>query len=545
MNRRGLVVRRVVAVVAGAIVASACTGAEVRRETGSPTTTEQPRQGGTISIVAGDPLCMDWYSQCGGGNFGITITQTLPSPMVFVAGQYRATAVLAGDPMLDIGPPQRVTYRIDPRAVWSDGTPITSSDFRYTWEQGRASNVRGMGDIAAVDDADPKTAVVTWREISAPWRERFRPLLPRHLLDGKDRNAEMKDGYRFSGGPFMIDHWTRGQEIKLVRNPRYWGPPAHLDAIVFRVIPDPSAARQAYKSGQVDLIIQAGAEPGIEEMKGLPDTGFEDEWSLNYSFIAFNTKSPPLDRLAVRQALGYATDRDAIVTQLQGHLRPGVRPLQSLVSFANPAWYSEPFARYRRDLTRVAELMRTDGWSKGADGVWARPDGRARIELLIDGGLRFQTLFSQIVQSQWKEAGFEVEIKSAIGSAIVGELLPRGNFQASFTGSGTVTSDPGQCARFCSRNVPTEATRFVGGNITRTSTPALDDIWARVDTELDEAKRRDLVRRGQELLAEEVPVLPLATIIEVYVYSSRKIGGSIALGPYATINEWYCRTTCA
>jgi len=402
-----------------------------------------------------------------------------------------------------------------------------------------------MSDISAVDDTDPRTAVVTWREPSATWRDRFRPLLPKHLLEGKDRNAEMKDGYRFSGGPWMFDHWTRGQELKIVRNPGYWGTPAHLDAVVLRVINDPTAARQAYKSNQIDMFIQAGAEPGIEEMRTLSDTGFEDVSSLAYSLLAFNTQSAPLDRKAVRQALAYALDRDAIVTQLQGHLRPGVRPIQSLVSLANPEWYSEPFARYRRDLTKTAALMGGDGWSKDTDGVWTRAGVRARVELLVDAAPRFHGLFAQIVESQWKEAGFDITVKRAAAATINGELLPRGNYQAAFTGGGGASSDPGQCVRFCSRSIPTDATRFTGANITRIASPVLDDLWRQADTELDTAKRRDLVRRGQEALAEEMPALPLTAIIDAYVYNSRKLGGPVTVGPgVPTLHDWYCRTTC-
>jgi peptide/nickel transport system substrate-binding protein len=509
---------------------------------GGPSAAEQPRRGGTLVLAVGEPICVDWYGPCGAANFGIVALQTLPSPLVFFAGKYSTTPLLAGEPTVDPGPPQRITYRINPTAVWSDGTPITSSDFRYTWEQGRPTNIRGMADITAVDDTDPRTAIVTWREPNATWRERFRPILPKHLLDGKDRNAEMKDGYRFSGGPWMIDHWTRGQELKLVRNPTYWGSPTNLDGVVLRAIPDPTAARQAYKSNQIDMFVQAGAEPNIEEMRGLPDTGFEEVSALNYSFISFNTQSAPLDRRAVRQALAYATDRDAIVTQLQGPLRPGARPIQSLVSLANPDWYSEPFARYRRDLTKVAELMRADGWSKGGDGVWARGETRARIELLVDANLTFHTLFSQIVESQWKEAGFEVTVKRAAVATINVDLLPKGNYQAVFTGAGASSSDPGQCARFCSRNIPSEATRFVGGNLSRISSPVLDDIWARADTELDVARRQELVRRGQEALADELPALPLSSIIDVFVYNNKKIGGTVP--QTATLPEWFCRTTC-
>jgi peptide/nickel transport system substrate-binding protein len=536
----------IVVLAVGMCLTASCRSSGDAGRSGGPAATEQPRQGGTIVISVGEPVCGDWYGQCGAGNFGIVALQTLPSPIVFVAGKYSATPLLTGEPSVDPGPPQRVTYRINPTAVWSDGTPITSSDFRYTWEQGRPTNVRGMADISSVDDTDPRTAVVTWKEPNPTWRERFRPILPKHLLDGKDRNAEMKDGYRFSGGPWMVDHWTRGQELKLVRNPAYWGTPTNLDGVVLRVIPDPAAARQAYKSNQIDMLFQGGAELNLDEMRGLPDTGFEQLPAVNYSFISFNNQSAPLDRKAVRQALAYATDRDAIVTQLQGNIWPGARPVQSLVSLANPDWYSEPFARYRRDLAKVAEVMRADGWAKGGDGVWVRGDLRARIELLVDASLHFHTLFSQIVESQWKEAGFEVNVKRALTATINVELLPKGDYQAAFTGAGATTTDPGQCVRFCSKNIPTEATRFVGGNVSRISNPVLDDVWGRADTELDTARRRELVRMGQEALADELPVLPLSSILDVYVFNNRKIGGPVAVGPgLATLPEWFCRTTCA
>jgi len=538
-------VRAVVAAVLLAGVTAACSSPTGHGSTVNAPTTEQPRQGGTVVIGAGEPPCADWYGLCGSGSYGILALQTLPSPLEFVDGRYRTTPLLLGEPTVDPGPPQRVTYRIDPRAVWSDGTPITSSDFRYTWEQGRTTNARGMADIAAVDDTDPKTAIVTWKEPTATWRDRFRPILPRHLLDGKDRSAEMKDGYRFSGGPWMLDHWTRGQNFAIVRNPRYWGKPAYLDSIVSVVAGDSAGVRQAYKSNQVDMLILAGADSGVDEMRGLPDTSFEAVSSLSYSFLAFNTASPPLDRKAVRQALAFATDRDAIVTQLQGHIRPDVRPIQSLASLANPAWYSEPFARYRRDLTKVAELMRGDGWAKGTDGVWARGDVRARVELTVDAAQQFHSLFGQIISSQWKEAGFEVTVRPVAVTTLNGELLPKGSYQVAFTGSGPSTTDPGQCARFCSKNIPTEASRFIGGNVFRMSSPVLDDIWGRADIELDTAKRLDLVRRGQEALADEVPALPISSIIDVYVFNSRKVGGPVAVGPATpALSEWYCRTTC-
>ena len=318
-----LVTQRVVLAFAVLVTAYGCESAPDQ-----PTGTvqvEQPRQGGTLVVgAAGEAGCADWYSPCGNNFWGIRTMalQTLPTPMDFVDGQYRPSPLLAGEPTVDPGPPQRVTYRINPQAVWSDGTPITSSDFRYSWEQGKASNFRGMSDIAGVDDTDPKAAVVTWMAPSASWRDRFRPLLPRHLLDGKDRNAEMKDGYRFSGGPWMIDRWTRGQEVKLVPNPRYWGSRPHLDAVVFKIILDGAAYQQAYKSGQVDMIFLTAALADSAELRSVPETAFGVSPSLTYATFVLNTARPPLDSKLVRQALAYATDRDSMARNLLGLLQP-------------------------------------------------------------------------------------------------------------------------------------------------------------------------------------------------------------------------------
>ena len=115
-------------------------------------------------------------------------------------------------PTLDAGPPMKVTYRIKPEAVWSDGEPITSKDFEYTWKQivtGKdIYDTTGYDDIASVDTTDPKTAVVTFKKPFAGWQDLFGGfyfVLPSHLLEGKNRSKAMKDGYAFSGGPWKLD----------------------------------------------------------------------------------------------------------------------------------------------------------------------------------------------------------------------------------------------------------------------------------------------------------------------------------------------------
>jgi peptide/nickel transport system substrate-binding protein len=387
---------------------------------------------------------------------------------------------------------------------------------------------------------------VTWTEPAADWRNRFNVILPSHLLQDKDRGAEMRNGYTFSGGPWILDHWTKGEEIKLVPNPRYWGKQPNLEAVVFKVIPDATAYLQAYKTGQIDMAFVQGAQPETAELRGLRDTAFNVSVGLTYEFLLFNASKAPVDSMAVRQALAYATDRDAIVKQLSGTLKPDITPTQAFMSPANRQWYSEPFKKYGRELAKVNDLMRGAGWAKGTDGVWAKGDQKAKVEISTATGNSRRELTEQILQSQWKEAGFEVTLNNAPSPTLNGDWLPKGTFQIALFGIAPATTDPGNgCTSFCSRNIPSEATGYQGGNVGRVSSPAIDAAWAPVNTELDDARRMQLVRQAQQALADEVPALPIAPVLDVVIYNTAKIGGPVKAPPpgaFTNLNEWYCKT---
>jgi peptide/nickel transport system substrate-binding protein len=444
------------------------------------------------------------------------------------------------------------TFTIRPNARWHDGTLVSTEDLRFSWQVAISPDVpyRSRSAAQQIEDVipiDAQSVTIRWKTIFSPGgrlTERDLFVLPRHLLEGKDRGAEMRDGYRFSGGPWLIDHWTKGQEIKLVPNPQYWGTKPNLDAVVFKVILDSSAYQAAYKSGQLDMIFVQGAQPQTAELRTLPDTHFEASVGLTFEFVEFNALKPPLDSKPVRQALAYATDRDAIVSQASGALVPGIKPTQAFMSPTNQFWYTDPFKRYTRDLTKVTQLMTGDGWAKGADGIWAKGGSRAVIELNTHIGNERREAVEQILQSQWKEAGFGTTVNNAPFAVLSGDWLAHGTFQAAIIGIAPPTPDPNRCGQFCSRNIPTEASRFQGNNVGRISSPALDETWGAVEQELDGAKRRELHRRAQDVLADEVPALLISAGVDVIAYNATKVGGPVKaspLGAFGALNEWYCK----
>src|SRR4030081_1184213 len=183
-------------------------------------------QGGTLTIAAEQELdCADWIASCAGSTWGTWTygVHTLPRPFDQAGGKYVPNVLLKGEPKLEPGPPQKVTYEINDKAQWSDAQPITSHDFTYTWQQIVTGqdilDTSGYQNIESIDDSNPKVAVVTFKrgENYAAWRDLFGApygLLPSHLLEGNDRSALMTDGYDWSGGPY-IGKWTRGSDITL------------------------------------------------------------------------------------------------------------------------------------------------------------------------------------------------------------------------------------------------------------------------------------------------------------------------------------------
>jgi len=543
--------RLAVLVLVIGLVAASCGDDDQDQAT---TTSSERAKGGTLVVGAEqEPDCADWIGSCAGSVWGYWTMNLATMPRAFEVRPDTSqvpSPLLDGEPELETGPPMKVTYRLNPRAVWSDGTPITSSDFKYTWQQITTgqdiADPTGYEQIENVDDADPKTAVVTFGAPFAAWRDLFGGfygVLPRHLLEGKDRAAEMQAGYRWSGGPWLME-WSRGQEIRLVPNPRYWDRKPNLDAVVFRFLTDTPAEIQDYRSGQVKAVYpQTSSDLG--QLRRVSDSRFLVSPGLGYEVVFFNTESPPLDSKAVRQALAHATDRQVIVRQLFRDVDPGLEPTQALVSPGNREWYppDQPFRRYSKNLDRVEQLMEGDGWAKGPDGIWAKGQRRAVIESSTVAGNKGRENMQQLLQSQWKEAGFELKVNNTTEDTLFGEWFPQGSFQSAIVAPTPSSTDPGLCSVLCSKNIPSPENE-TGTNYTRIKSPQLDRIWQQVDTELDVKKRKQLADQGQAVAAEEVPALPIAPVPDVVVYNEAVIkgpvGNNVLSSPFWNIHLWYC-----
>lgn len=520
----------------------------------SPSTTLQ--DGGEIVIGAEqEPDCVDWIATCAGSIWGSYIMQIPTIPSVFQTRLVddvwtpEPSDLVTGEPEAVIADgKQTITYEINPDAIWSDGTPITSADFAYTALQIRDGDdifdKTGYDKIETVDASDPQTAVVTLSSTYPGWRSLFSVsgVLPAHLLDGQDRSAIMTDGYDFSGGPWKIESWERGTSATLVPNENYWGEQPKLDKVTFLFLPDTTAAFQALKSGQVDVLYPSPQLDAISQIDaGLPGINSQvDSRSGALEAIWMNNEAFPFDSTAVRQAVAFSLDRDAIVERLFGSL--GVESAQQ--SFNTPivgAYAAEEYSRYTLDLDEAARIMEDDGWELNSDGVWEKQGQTASFEILTLAGNKRRDLTTQVIQSQLAEAGFEMTISSVTPADLFGTIAPQGDFQAGLWSLIDTFPEPTLSSSFSSVNIPGEANGYSGINLMRTSIPELDAKLAQVDSEVDQEARIEFSKEADVIIADNVPSLPLDTVPNVLLWSE-KIGGPLEInpveGPFWNLAAW-------
>jgi peptide/nickel transport system substrate-binding protein len=265
-----------------AIVATACGG---DAEEPGPGRTTQPAvtKGGQIVIGAEQwPECVNPITSCSSATwywYSVAL-HVLPRAMVLdLQGNFIASPLLVEAPTLDNGgvtqSPFTVTFKINPKAVWDDGSPITSEDFAFTWKAitntpGAYSTV-GYTSIESIDTTDPATAVVKFKDIFVDWPDLFggvyqgifkKAAFPNADAEKPNLADEMQETIPFSGGPWILQQWSKDQAV-FARNDKYYGKVANLDQVTIVPRTDQATEIQSLLTGEVAAIYPQPADVSL------------------------------------------------------------------------------------------------------------------------------------------------------------------------------------------------------------------------------------------------------------------------------------------
>jgi peptide/nickel transport system substrate-binding protein len=471
------------------------------------------------------------YAHLDGTEYDHTHTKHSFLPRIFLADAagtpYWNPDYLASDPTLVTEPKQVVTYNINPKAIWYDGTPITWEDFHWHWRAINGSNKAyqiasstGYADIeSVVRGRDDREVIVTFRSKVADWQALFYALLP--ASTGKDPKV-FNEGWRqrplTTAGPFKLGSIDQtSKTVTIVRNEKWWGKPAKLDTIVFRTI-DVDAQVDALANGEVDLMDIGPDVNKYSRAKGIAGTDIRVAGGPNFRHITINGTGEILKDVKVRQALAMAIDRAAIARALLGPL--GIEPttLGNHIFMRNQTGYrdnSGDVGKY--NPTRAAQLLDEAGWK--LDGNVRKKDGRTlEINCVIPAAVTVSRQESELIQNMVGQIGVRLSINTVPSQDFFEKYIRPGQYDVTmFSWLGTPYPIASAKGLYAKPTMGPGGVLAIQQNYARVGSDEIDRLYAEAIQELDRKRAIELANQIDAQIWQLVHSLTLYQRPEMWV----------------------------
>lgn len=451
-----------------------------------------------------------------------------------------------------ISPDGRViTLKLRDDIVWSDGEPITSEDFVFTYEmtmnpKNTVASTFPYDKLEKVEAPDARTVVMTFKEPFAAWQATlWHGLLPAHVLrpvfekEGTIDNAEWNRAPTVGCGPFVFKEWESGSFIRFVANEKYWLGRPKIDEIFIRIVPDDASQVAALKAGDGDLgtfiaysDIPTLEQAGVKMVKVF--SGYNEGW---YFYLHPEKGHPALKDVRVRQAIALAFDRFSICKDLLlGLTKPPA------TYWANTPWQDPTLEPWPYDPERAKQLLDEAGWvDTNGDGVRDK-DG---VELVLTLGTTTREIrrdVQAVAQQQLAQVGIKLELANAdsdIFFGSYGEGGPCATGQYDIFEYSTVTNypDPETADWLCSE-IPSDENP-AGVNWQAVCDEELDALFKLQATQVDPAERQQTFHKITRLIYEKVYWLGVWEDPDIWAVGPRlknvRLSGAT---PFFNIVEW-------
>ena len=446
-----------VAVVAAAtaLVATGCSSS-----TGSSSSSSTVKSGGTLTFALDEDVAGFNPLLAGDTEFVLAEIQDQTLPRVFVVQPNLKPALnteLVTSATVVKTNPQTIVYQINPKAVWSDGVPISASDFIYNWEAQSGNpkfkdvggktflpaSTAGYNQIASVTGSNGgKTVTVVFSKPYGDWKSLFsqtNPLIPAHIAEKVGFDAGFQNfgsAVQVSGGPYEIQSYTKGEDLVEVRNPKYWGPAGTLSKIVFRFILDDSQQPPAVQNGEVNMVNPVLAStPFLDSVKSIPNFTVSVQPSLEFQHMDFNESNPYLALSGVRHAIAYGTNRQEMITRIVSPLSTAIGPLDNRLIMPTESGYADTSNGYGNfDPAKAKSLLQQAGMTMGSDGYFHPNFGPEKgqdftLSISTTSGVEVRSEIEQLFQANMKAIGIKINIQNYTANTLFGTIGPKGEFQ--------------------------------------------------------------------------------------------------------------------
>jgi peptide/nickel transport system substrate-binding protein len=433
-----------------------------------------------------------------------------------------------------------VTWKLKKGVTWHDGKPFTADDCLFNWkyasDPAAASVTIASYKDVEVQKIDDHTIKVLFSKPTPFWADAFVGArgcqIPKHIFEpymgDKSRDAPANLA-PIGTGAYMFEEFKPGDLVRGKRNPNYHeANKPHFDAVEMKGGGDAvSAARAVLQTGEYDFAWNMQVEDAIlkrleEGGKGRVDITLggsiehiqlnnTDPWTeVDGERSVSTSKHPSLTDLAVRQALNLLVDRQAVEDHIYG------RTGKATANFLNnPERFASKKTSFELNIDKAIKLLDGAGWKPGADGI--REKSGVKLKYVFQTSINQPRQKTQaIIKQACQKAGIDIEVKAVTASVYfssdVGNPDTYTKFYTDLQMYTTTQTqpDPGIFMnQFVSSEASTKENKWQGRNITRWKNAEYDKLFLQGEGELDPVKRAALYIRMNELVIENVVVIPV------------------------------------
>jgi peptide/nickel transport system substrate-binding protein len=441
-----------------------------------------------------------------------------------------------------------ITFKFKKDLKWSDGQPLTSADLKFTWEQilkpenTTITSRDGYDKIESIETPDAQTAVLTFKEVYAPWALLFayKGLMPMHALkdlktlDGSDWVISAK----ISHGPYKVIEVVKGDRIVLEANELYWRGRPKLDKIFIKIVPDRDALLAGLRSGDVDIGPDF-VESNIPDLEGLAsqlNTNIKPGPAFEHYFFNMGEKWPEglgaeaLDKLCpfkdqkVRLAFNHGIDRFTITDKL---LYGKSKVVASM--WPNSAFEDTELKPYAYDPEKAKSLLEEAGYKPGADGIREGQCNGKNVRLSYKHSTttpnQLRADVQTLVQQNLKDIGIEFTPDNKPSDVLFDSFANNGTLSAGAYELGGFTTqlvnggDPDPADYFKESGIPTKDGE--GNNAYRLIDAELDKLSKEQAGIADPVKRTAIIKQMQQIIHEKAYFIPMYARLDIIVTTKR------------------------
>jgi peptide/nickel transport system substrate-binding protein len=467
---------------------------------------------------------------------------------------------------------------------FSDGHPFDADDVIFSFalymDGAIDSPQRDLliidGKPMTVTKLDPYTVRFTLPHPYAAAERLFDgfPVLPKHLLEKAYKDGTFAQAWSLNTppsqiaglGPFRLKQSVPGQQIVLERNPYYWKVDRdshrlpYLDAIIFLSVGSEDAQVMRFEAGETDVVTRLNPENynllTKEQSRAgsqLADLGP----SLEFNFLVFNLndlsgkhldettgKQSWFGNLQFRQAINAAVDREGIVRLVYGSRGT---PLWGNVGPGNKYWVNQQIPHGKRSLGDARQLLKSAGFTWNKSGQLVDNSGHVVDFTVITSTSNAQRMkMAVLLQDDLSHLGMQVHVVPLEFRALIDRVFHTFDYDAAIMGLGGGDADPNPEMNVWMSNGTSHLWNLGEKQPATAWEHEIDQLMQEQMVTLDYTKRKQLYDRVQQLIAENLPFIFLATP-NILAAADARVGNfqPAVLDPYTLWNadELFVRNT--